>query len=76
MLAQVDPDLMTMHGKKKKKNPMAPLAEGVLVVFNFVLLHASIVVVCHCVAGDREGVSKVSMKERDTVQEMRTGRGI
>lgn len=43
---------------------MATLVEGVK-GFVLILVHASIVVACHCVDGDREGVRKVSIKERE-----------
>lgn len=46
------------------KKPMAALVKG----FVLILVHASIVVACHCVDGDREGVRKVSIKEREWVE--------
>lgn len=55
------PVKLTVH---EKKNQWRPLLRGFR--FCFVLLHASIVVVRHCVDGDREGVS---VKEREAVQE-------
>lgn len=48
------------------RKPIAPRVEGGLVFFfSFVLFHASNVVVCCCVYGGREGVKKVSVKERE-----------